>query len=82
MNATLTVDGQTLEVLPGDTLAACLMRAGLLTLRQSLTGEARGVYCGMGVCNECLLTVDGARNVRACVTPARPGAVVTMGRAA
>lgn len=75
----LQVDGRSLDIREGDTLAACLMRAGLLAVRQSLTGELRGLYCGMGVCNECLLTVDGVRNVRACVTPARPGSLVLTG---
>jgi predicted molibdopterin-dependent oxidoreductase YjgC len=38
------------------------------------------MYCAIGVCNECLVTVDGVHNMRACVTKARPGAVVrTMG---
>lgn len=75
----LLVDGRSLEVRPGDTLAACLLRAGVLALRPSLTGQPRGLYCGMGVCNDCLLTVDGVRNVRACVTLARPGSQVLTG---
>ena len=35
------------------------------------SGEARGYFCGMGVCQDCLVTVDGVPNVRACVTPVR-----------
>lgn len=62
----------------GDTLGACLMRAGLLTLRRSRTGEPRGLYCAIGVCNECLLNVNDQPNVRACVTPAQPGAQVRL----
>ena len=75
----LTVDGEAIAITAGDTLGACLMRAGRLATRLSRGGRPRGVYCGIGVCNECLLTVDGRPNVRACVTLARPGAVVETG---
>ncbi len=71
-------DGYVVNVYEGDTLGACLMRAGVLTIRRSISGEPRGMFCGIGVCNECLVTVDGVRNVRACVNKARPGAVIQI----
>lgn len=77
--AALTVDGRRVALLPGDTLAAALMRDGSFAFRRSRKGEARGVFCGIGICNECLLTVDGRPNVRACVTAATSGAIVTTG---
>jgi predicted molibdopterin-dependent oxidoreductase YjgC len=77
---TFVFDDHEVAIQKGDTIGVCLMRAGLLTIRHSKSGEPRGMYCAIGVCNECLVTVDGAHNVRACVTVARPGAVVqTMG---
>jgi len=77
----LTLDGKRVAVRPGDTIAAALLRQGIVALRHSRTGEARGVFCGIGICNECLVTVNGRPNVRACVTPAEAGAVVATGRA-
>ena len=76
---TVTVDGETVAIQPGDTLGACLLRSGRLATRRSRQGQPRGLYCGIGVCNDCLLTVDGRPNVRACITPALPGATVDTG---
>jgi hypothetical protein len=45
---------------------------------RSAAGEARGLFCGMGVCFDCLVTVDGADNQRACMTRARPGCRVEL----
>lgn len=61
---------------PGWTLAAALANAGELALRETRTGPPRGVFCGMGVCQDCLVTVDGVPNRRACVEPARAGLAV------
>ena len=44
--------------------------------RTTPTGEPRGIFCGMGVCFDCLVVVDGIPNTRACVTWAREGMVV------
>ena len=63
------VDGEPVSVLPGQSVAAVLVERGLLSWRTNpVTGEPRGPYCGMGVCFECELTVDGVPDVRACVT--------------
>jgi len=61
---------------PGHTLAAALTAAGVRELRatrRGLDGEGRGLHCGMGVCQDCLVEVDGEPNLRACMTKARPG---------
>ena len=50
-----------------------LLAAGIRTFRHSPGGEPRGVFCGMGVCFECRMIVDGRPNVRTCMTPAHPG---------
>jgi hypothetical protein len=68
-----------IPVRPGQTVAAALAAAGVRELRQTrrgLDGEGRGIFCGMGVCQDCLVTVDGAPNSRACMTKAAPGMVV------
>jgi hypothetical protein len=57
----------------GQTVGAALAAAGQLALRETRNGAARGIFCGMGVCQECLVTVDGMPNRRACIEPARDG---------
>ncbi len=60
----------------GQTVAAALTAAGVRELRETrrgLDGTGRGIFCGMGVCQDCLVTVDGAPNTRACMTQATPG---------
>ena len=73
----LRVDDREIEALPGHTVAAALLRAGVTSWRRTrVTGEPRGVFCGIGVCFDCLVTVNDRPNQRACITPARPGDVV------
>ncbi|RSS79690.1 (2Fe-2S)-binding protein [Streptomyces sp. WAC06614] len=75
---TLTFDGREIPVLAGQTVAAALWGAGVLAWRTTREGGApRGAFCGIGSCYDCLVTVDGRPNRRACLVPARPGAVVT-----
>ena len=64
----ITFDGDVVSGYEGESLAACLTAAGKLALRRTKSGQARGVFCGMGVCSECLVTVDGRQNQRACMT--------------
>ena len=59
---------------PGETILGALLANNVHVLRQSrVVGQPRGMLCGIGICYECLVTVDGAANRRACVTPAAPG---------
>ena len=67
------VDGQAIAARDGQTIAAALMAAGRRVFRHTSTGQPRGLYCGMGVCFECAVTVDGVAGQRACVTRVRPG---------
>jgi thioredoxin reductase len=57
----------------GQSLAAALTEAGIFAFRHTPKGEERGLFCGMGVCQDCLLTVDGIPNRRACMTKATDG---------
>ena len=69
----LTVDGRTVIAYEGETVAAVLLAEGHIATRKTRSGSPRGVYCGMGVCFDCLVVVDGAPNTRACVTWVREG---------
>ncbi|MEV6616386.1 (2Fe-2S)-binding protein [Streptomyces sp. NPDC051051] len=74
---TVTFDGREIEALPGQTVAAALWSAGVTAWRATREGgRPRGVFCGIGVCFDCLVTVDGRPNQRACLVPAVPGADV------
>ncbi len=72
-----TVDGAPLHAPAGQSLAAALLAAGRAALRTSPSGTPRGVYCGIGVCQECRVHVAGRGVVRACVTPVSAGMRVT-----
>ena len=73
-------EGETVSAYSGDTVATALLAAGIVTLRTAEDGGARGVVCGIGVCWECRCVIDGRPNVRACMTPARPGMQVRRQR--
>lgn len=64
----ITVDGEPLEAHLGETVASVLIAGGAGALRHTRRGAPRGLYCGMGVCFECLVMVDGVPNTRACMT--------------
>src|SRR5690349_8202701 len=66
-------DGAEIEALPGETIAAALAAADIVAVRRSRSGAPRGPYCGMGVCFDCLVTVDGRPNQRACLTKVAAG---------
>lgn len=68
----IRVDGKSVEVKPGMSVAAVVMNLGLAT-RQSASGEARGPVCGMGVCFECRVWVDGEGPLRSCQMTVREG---------
>ncbi|MGW7278822.1 (2Fe-2S)-binding protein [Streptomyces sp. NPDC054844] len=73
----VTVDGRTIEALPGRTVAAALWAAGITSWRTTRnTDRPRGVFCGIGVCFDCLVTVNDRPNQRACLVPAHPGDVI------
>lgn len=73
---TFSFAGREVEAWPGETIAAALLSAGESGLRETRSGTTRGVFCGMGVCGECALLVDGVQ-VRACLEYAGPGITVS-----
>ena len=71
---TITIDGERVAARTGDTVAAALMLSGARRTRVSpVSGEPRAPYCMMGVCFECLVTIDGIGNRQSCVIPVAEG---------
>ncbi|MBV8412044.1 MAG: (2Fe-2S)-binding protein [Alphaproteobacteria bacterium] len=74
---TLTVDGTPVEARAGDSVAAALLAAGIGHCRTTpVTGAPRAPYCLMGVCFDCLVTIDGVGSRQACLVPVRDGMTV------
>jgi hypothetical protein len=80
-SVTIIVDGRPLEARLGESVAAALLRSGGRTLRRTRGGEPRGLFCGIGLCYDCLVTVDGLPGQRACMVEARAGQRVETGEA-
>jgi predicted molibdopterin-dependent oxidoreductase YjgC len=73
----LLVDGRPIKAIEGEPIAAALLASGRRVLRHTARhGEPRGLFCALGRCTDCVMTVDGQPNVRTCVTPARDGMVI------
>lgn len=68
-------DGQPLKAFKGETIAAALMAAGH-TVARTIDSQPLGVYCNIGVCYSCLMTVNGVKSVRTCRTPVTEGCKV------
>jgi predicted molibdopterin-dependent oxidoreductase YjgC len=73
----LTFDGRPVPVEPDQTIAAALLAAGIRSWRTTRHGgRPRGLFCGIGACFDCLVTVNGVADRRACLVEARDGDVV------
>src|SRR4030043_1001201 len=67
------VDNDFVQAFPGETLATVILASGKKVLRLSdKRHRPRSYYCGMGLCNECLVILEDGSRVRACQTPAVP----------
>jgi predicted molibdopterin-dependent oxidoreductase YjgC len=78
---TITFDGDPVAVVAGQTIAAALIASGRASWRTTRgRDEPRGLFCGIGACFDCLVTVNGSRAARACLVPASPGDVVASER--
>lgn len=70
----LFVDGNSIEAYDGESVAAALLSAGINTFQLSHKHkQPRSLYCGMGICYECLVTINGVLAQRACITPVEEG---------
>ncbi len=74
---TIHFDGRPVAALEGETIAAALSAAGIVAFRHTGSGAPRGLFCGMGACFDCVVTVDGRIGQRACLTKVAAGMRVT-----
>jgi predicted molibdopterin-dependent oxidoreductase YjgC len=79
---TLSVDARSVSVEPGVSVAAAIAIAGSGITRRSVGGAARAPLCGMGVCQECRVTIDGRMHQLSCQTLCAEGMQVVTGSAA
>jgi len=68
-----TFDGHDRTAAPDLSVAAALTECGTRAFRRTDSDAQRGIFCGMGVCQDCLVAIDGVPNQRACMTPLRDG---------
>lgn len=73
---TVSVNGAEVVVPSGATVAVAVVLAGQ-ACRMSVTGEPRGPLCGMGICFECRVAIDGSPHVRSCQTLCKQGMDIT-----
>jgi aerobic-type carbon monoxide dehydrogenase small subunit (CoxS/CutS family) len=73
-NIKFTFDGESINAITGQSVAAALLAANQRALRKTrFNNNDRGVICGIGVCFDCLVVIDGITNQRACLIEAKPG---------
>lgn len=69
----VSIGGEWVSVPESDTVASAMVANGKLMCREDQNGSGRGVFCGMAVCHECLVTIDSSGGELACMTPVRDG---------
>lgn len=69
----IQINGKPFETEPGMVVAAVLANAGVERFKRSPEGHARSPLCGMGVCFECAVTIDGVPHCRSCQTICKEG---------
>jgi predicted molibdopterin-dependent oxidoreductase YjgC len=69
----LIINNRPVEAEDGTTVAAAVYASGIDVFRRSVTGKARGPLCGMGICFECRVTIDGVKHERSCNVLVRDG---------
>ena len=73
---TFLLNGQRVTAAPGSSVAAALLAHGVTNFRRSVNGEARAPLCGMGICYECQLTIDGRSHQKSCQIVVNEGMIV------
>jgi len=69
----IVADDRPVSVAAGTSVAAALLGLGISAFRRSVDGTPRGPLCGMGICHECRVTIDGVAHRRACLVPVTEG---------
>jgi hypothetical protein len=72
----IEVNGHAHQVPAGISVAAALFVTGVNHFRTSVSGEPRAALCGMGICFECRVTIDGREHSRSCLIPVRAGMAI------
>jgi len=75
----LKVDGADVEAPAGSMVSAAVALAGKTAFRRSVTGEPRSPLCGMGICFECRVAIDGRQHMKSCQIPCAAGMDVRTG---
>lgn len=70
---TMTIDESEVSAFEGESVASVMMVEGKVAMRTTTDDQPRGVFCGMGVCFDCLVIVDDVPNTRACMTWVKEG---------
>jgi len=69
----VSVNGKSIELRAGSVVAAAIATAGISEFRRSVSHTPRGPLCGMGICMECRVTINGVSHCRSCQTVCEPG---------
>jgi len=73
----ITVDGRSYDARAGETVAAAMLAFGMSACRTTpVSGAPRAPYCMMGVCFDCLVTIDGEGNRQGCLSQVREGMTI------
>ena len=70
---TLRVNGRSITVPAASMVSTAVMMSGVAGFRRSVSGEPRGPLCGMGICFECRVKIDGRAHSRSCQVPCQEG---------
>ena len=74
---TILVDGKPMQARKGEMILAALLAEGIIINRYTAKRhEPRGLFCGIGQCTDCMMTVNGVPNIRTCITPVEDGMTV------
>jgi sarcosine oxidase subunit alpha len=74
---TIRVNGQEIEAIEGEPIAAAILASGIKVLRYTPKLKSpRGLYCAIGRCTDCIMKVNGVPSIRTCITPVEPGMIV------
>jgi predicted molibdopterin-dependent oxidoreductase YjgC len=76
---TLQVNNQEVSVAEGSTLATAIFASGAKIFRRSISGEMRFPLCGMGICFECRVSINGVKHQRSCQILAENGMLIETG---
>jgi predicted molibdopterin-dependent oxidoreductase YjgC len=74
----IIIDGEVFQAFEGEMIASALLANGKKNFRYTTKyHQPRGVFCGIGKCTDCVMTVNGIPNVRTCITPVEEGMIIT-----